>query len=43
LGFSLANEVKDLHSEDYTAMKKKLKTLELGDKPHAHGLAEFLL
>jgi hypothetical protein len=43
LGINLANEEKDLNSEDYTAMKKKLKTLEEGDKPHAHGLAEFML
>jgi hypothetical protein len=43
LGINLSNEVKDLHSKEYTAMKKKLKTLEEGNKPHAYGLAEFML
>ena len=41
LGINLTKEVKDLYSENYTTLKKKLrKTPTNGSMYHAHGLGE---
>ena len=42
LGINLTKEVKDLYSENYTTLKKKLrKTQANGIIYHAHGLEEL--
>ena len=42
LGINLTKEVKDLYSENYTTLKKKLrKTQTNGSMYHAHGLEEL--
>ena len=42
LGINLTKEVKDLYSENYTTLKKKLrKTQTHGSMYHAHGLEEL--
>ena len=42
LGINLTEEVKDLYSENYTTLKKKLrKTQTNGNIYHAHGLEEL--
>ena len=42
LGVNLTKEVKDLSSENYTTLNKKLKKTETnGSMYHAHGLEEF--
>ena len=41
LGIKLTKEVKDLYSENYTTLRKKLgKTQTNGSMYHAHGLEE---
>ena len=41
LGINLTKEVKDLYSENYTTLKKKLrKTQTNGSMHHAHGLEQ---
>ena len=41
LGINLTKEVKDLYSENYTTLRKKLgKTQTNGSMYHAHGLEE---
>ena len=42
LGIKLTEEVKDLYSENYTTLKKRLgKTQTNGSMYHAHGLKEL--
>ena len=42
LGINLSKEVKDLYSENYITLKKKLrKTQTNGSMYHAHGLEEL--
>ena len=41
LGINLAKEVKDLYSENYTTLKKEIKTQTNGSMYNAHGLEEL--
>ena len=42
LGINLTKEIKDLYSENYTTLKKKLrKTQKNGSMNNAHGLGEL--
>ena len=41
LGVNLTKEVKDLYSENYTTLKKEIKTQTNGSMYHAHGLEEL--
>ena len=42
LGINLTKEVKDLYSENYTTLKKKLRKRQTnGSMYHAHGLEEL--
>ena len=41
LGINLTKEVKHLYSENYTTLKKEIKTQTNGSMYHAHGLEEL--
>ena len=41
LGINLTKEVKDLYSENYTTLKKEIKTQTNGSMYHAHVLEEL--
>ena len=41
LGMNLIKEIKDLYSENYTTLKKEIKTQTNGSMYHAYGLEEL--